>query len=197
RRHHALGVRVLDPVADQAFDRGALDPVDPVLAERVVEVRPHRARGVGVRQRVARAALRGEQHLAGDQVAGGVLECATTKANHDQGSGHQRGNASQRLDHTSTGRTLSKLSAGRLGGRVSVACYTMAFVRTRQKYRMRTPSTGREVVIEAEPGKTYLDRDTGEPLEVVAELLPLAPTSSELPWAVENLPCCTWCDHLC
>ena len=50
-------------------------------------------------------------------------------------------------------------------------------MRIRQKYRMRTPSTGREVVIEAEPGQVYVDRETGEELEVVAELLPLAPTA--------------------
>jgi len=69
-------------------------------------------------------------------------------------------------------------------------------MRTRQKYRMRTPSTGREVVIEAEAGIEYVDRETGEDLEVVAQLLPLAPTASELPWAVENLRFCNWCDQL-
>jgi hypothetical protein len=72
----------------------------------------------------------------------------------------------------------------------------MAAVRTRQKYRMRTPSTGREVVIEAVPGRRYLDRETGEELELVGTLLPLAPTPSELPWAVENLRFCNWCDQL-
>jgi hypothetical protein len=61
---------------------------------------------------------------------------------------------------------------------------------------MRTPSTGREVVLEAEPGREYVDRETGEPLEVVAQLLPLAPTESELPWAVENLRFCDHCDQL-
>ena len=30
-----------------------------------------------------------------------------------------------------------------------------------QRYRLRTPSTGREIIIEAEPGKVYRDRDTG------------------------------------
>ncbi len=70
-------------------------------------------------------------------------------------------------------------------------------MRTRQKYRMRTPSTGREVIIEAEPDRIYVDRDTGEELEPVAELLPLAPTNSELPWSVENLRFCNWCDQLC
>jgi hypothetical protein len=69
-------------------------------------------------------------------------------------------------------------------------------MRTRQSYRMRTPSTGREVVIEAEPGRSYVDRETGEELEVVAMLLPLAPTPSELPWSIENLRFCNWCDQL-
>ena len=46
-------------------------------------------------------------------------------------------------------------------------------MRTRQKYRMRTPSTGREVIVEAEPDQVYLDRETGEELEVVGLLLPL------------------------
>jgi hypothetical protein len=72
----------------------------------------------------------------------------------------------------------------------------MPRVRTEQRYRMRTPSTGREIVLEAEPGRTYVDRETGEPLEVVGTLLPLAPTPSELPWAVENLRFCNWCDQL-
>ncbi len=61
---------------------------------------------------------------------------------------------------------------------------------------MRTPSTGREIVIEGESGVDYVDRETGERLEVVAELLPLAPTASELPWDVENLRFCNWCDQL-
>lgn len=69
-------------------------------------------------------------------------------------------------------------------------------VRTSQKYRLRTPSTDREVVLEAEPGRVYVDRETGEPMEVVAMLVPLAPTPSELPWAVENLRFCNWCDQL-
>ena len=69
-------------------------------------------------------------------------------------------------------------------------------MRSRQKYRMRTPSTGREIIVEAEPDQIYLDRETGEELEVVASLLPLAPTLSELPWTVENLRFCNWCDQL-
>lgn len=61
---------------------------------------------------------------------------------------------------------------------------------------MRTPSSGREVIVEAEAGKEYVDRQTGEHLQVVAQLLPLAPTASELPWAVENLRFCNHCDQL-
>ena len=69
-------------------------------------------------------------------------------------------------------------------------------MRIRQKYRMRTPSSGREIIVEALPGEKYVDRDSGEELEVLAQLLPLAPTPSELPWAVENLRFCNWCDQL-
>ena len=41
-----------------------------------------------------------------------------------------------------------------------------------------------------------MDRETGERLQAVAQLLPLAPTASELPWAVENLRFCNHCDQL-
>jgi hypothetical protein len=61
---------------------------------------------------------------------------------------------------------------------------------------MLTPSTGRQVIVESKPGREYFDRETGEELEVVAMLLPLGPTVSELPWAVENLRFCNWCDQL-
>ena len=65
-----------------------------------------------------------------------------------------------------------------------------------QRYRFRAPSTGREIIQEAEPGRTYVDRETGEELEVVGKVLPLVPSKSNLPWAVENLRFCTWCDQL-
>ncbi len=68
-------------------------------------------------------------------------------------------------------------------------------MRLRQKYRMRTPSTGREVIVQADPDVDYVDRQTGEKLEVVAQLLPLAPTASELPWSVDNLRFCNHCDQ--
>lgn len=65
-----------------------------------------------------------------------------------------------------------------------------------QRYRMRTPSTGRETIIEAEPDRIYRDRETGEEMQVVGIVLPLQPSSSKLPWAVENLRFCSWCDQL-
>jgi hypothetical protein len=65
-----------------------------------------------------------------------------------------------------------------------------------QRYRFRTPSTGREIIMEAEPGRDYVDRETGEPLQVLGMVVPLAPSKSRLPWAVENLRFCNWCDQL-
>lgn len=65
-----------------------------------------------------------------------------------------------------------------------------------QRYRMRTPSSGREIVIEANPEQIYVDRETGEDLEVIGKLLPLAPCASKLPWAVEHLRFCNWCEQL-
>ncbi len=67
---------------------------------------------------------------------------------------------------------------------------------TANRYRFRTPSTGREIIMEAEPGRIYVDRETGEELEVLGKVLPLAPSNSKLPWAVENLRFCDWCDQL-
>jgi hypothetical protein len=58
-----------------------------------------------------------------------------------------------------------------------------------QKYRLRTRSD-REVIREVDPGTVYVDRETGEEFEVVGKVLPLAPSPSSLPWAVENLRLC-------
>jgi hypothetical protein len=69
-------------------------------------------------------------------------------------------------------------------------------VSVNQRYRLRNPASGREIVLEAEPGEIYLDRDSGEQLEAVGKVLPLAPSCSRLPWAVENLRFCNWCDQL-
>jgi hypothetical protein len=68
-------------------------------------------------------------------------------------------------------------------------------VSTKPRYRLRDPASGREVVIEADPEEIYVDRDSGERLEVVGMLLPLAPSDSKLPWAVENLRFCPWCNQ--
>jgi hypothetical protein len=65
-----------------------------------------------------------------------------------------------------------------------------------QRYRLRDTSTGRELLLEAEPGEVYRDRESGAPLEIVGKVLPLAPSASRLPWAVENLRFCPWCDQL-
>ena len=56
----------------------------------------------------------------------------------------------------------------------------------RQRYRLRARSD-REVIREVEPGKSYVDAETGEEFQVVGKLTPLAPSPSELPYAVENL----------
>lgn len=65
-----------------------------------------------------------------------------------------------------------------------------------QRFRLRDPSSGDEVILEAKPDTVYLDERTGEPMEVVGEVLPLAPSDSKLPWAVENLRFCNWCESM-
>jgi len=65
-----------------------------------------------------------------------------------------------------------------------------------QRYRLRDSASGREVLMAAEPGEVYLDRETGATLQVVGRVLPLAPSQSRLPWAVENLRFCPWCEQL-
>jgi hypothetical protein len=65
----------------------------------------------------------------------------------------------------------------------------------RVRYRLRTPSTGREIVVQADPDRVYTDHDTGEQLEVVGMMLPLPPSRSMLPWTVENLRICPHCDQ--
>jgi hypothetical protein len=69
-------------------------------------------------------------------------------------------------------------------------------VSTGQRYRLRNPFSGREVVLAAQPGEIYNDRETGEQLEVVGKLLPLAPSTSKLPWAVEHLRFCSACGQM-
>ncbi len=66
----------------------------------------------------------------------------------------------------------------------------------RQLYRMRAPASGREALAYAKPGKVYLDRETGEEMEPVAMVLPLAPSPSALPRTPDNLRACRRCDQL-
>jgi hypothetical protein len=67
--------------------------------------------------------------------------------------------------------------------------YLSALMRRGQRYRLRARND-REVIREIEPGTTYVDGETGEEFEVVGKLLPLAPSQSNLPWAVEHLRLC-------
>ncbi|HEY7932358.1 MAG TPA: hypothetical protein VID48_00920 [Solirubrobacteraceae bacterium] len=66
---------------------------------------------------------------------------------------------------------------------------------TTQRYRLRNPASGREVILEATPEEIYVEQDSDERLEVVGKLLPLAPSQSRLPWAVQNLRLCPWCEQ--
>jgi hypothetical protein len=65
-----------------------------------------------------------------------------------------------------------------------------------QRYRLRAPASGREVIAEASADGVYVDRESGEEMQVVATVLPLAPSDSALPRAPENLRACRRCDQL-
>ncbi|MEK6278465.1 MAG: hypothetical protein AABM29_10695 [Actinomycetota bacterium] len=65
-----------------------------------------------------------------------------------------------------------------------------------QTYRLRAPASGREAIAGAKPGRRYLDRETGEEMEPVAAVLPLAPSASALLRTPENLRICRRCDQL-
>lgn len=71
-----------------------------------------------------------------------------------------------------------------------------AAVNPKQLYRMRSRASGREALAYAEPGMVYRDRETGEEMEPVAMVLPLAPSASALPRAPRNLRACRRCDQL-
>ena len=71
-----------------------------------------------------------------------------------------------------------------------------AAVNSKQLYRMRAPASGREAIAPAEPGRVYVDRETGEEMEPVAMALPLAPSASALPRTQANLRACRRCDQL-
>jgi hypothetical protein len=65
-----------------------------------------------------------------------------------------------------------------------------------QIYRLRAPASGREALAPAHPGSVYVDRETGEEMEPVARVLPLAPSESALPRTPSNLRICRRCDQL-
>jgi hypothetical protein len=66
----------------------------------------------------------------------------------------------------------------------------------RQRFRLRAPASGREVIAEASADGVYVDRESGEEMQVVATVLPLAPSDSALARAPENLRVCRRCDQL-
>lgn len=66
----------------------------------------------------------------------------------------------------------------------------------RQRYRLRAPASGREAIAEASGDGVYVDRESGEEMEVVAATLPLASSGSSLLRTPENLRICRRCDQL-
>lgn len=66
----------------------------------------------------------------------------------------------------------------------------------RQTYRLRGRASGREALVEAEVDGVYVDRETGEELQPVTKVLPLAPSASALLRSPENLRECRRCDQL-
>ena len=65
-----------------------------------------------------------------------------------------------------------------------------------QTYRLRAPASGREALAKAKRDGVYVDRETGEEMELGAATLPLAPSASALVRAPENLRACRRCDQL-
>ena len=49
-----------------------------------------------------------------------------------------------------------------------------------QTYRLRAPASGREALARASGDGVYVDRESGEEMEIVAATLPLAPSESAL-----------------
>ena len=65
-----------------------------------------------------------------------------------------------------------------------------------QTYRLRAPASGREALARASGDGVYVDRESGEEMEIVSRTLPLAPSDSALVRAPENLSACRRCDQL-
>jgi hypothetical protein len=75
-------------------------------------------------------------------------------------------------------------------------CYSHLNPRHRPLYRLRNDRGGREVLVPAEPGVLYVDRETGHSLRVTGKLLSLAPSPSALAWSIESLRVCPSCEQL-
>jgi hypothetical protein len=65
-----------------------------------------------------------------------------------------------------------------------------------QTYRLRAPASGREALAKARGDGVYIDRESGEEMEIVTATLPLAPSESALVRSPENLRACRRCDQL-
>jgi hypothetical protein len=65
-----------------------------------------------------------------------------------------------------------------------------------QTYRLRAPASGREALAKARQDGVYVDRETGEEMEVVSATLPLASSESALIRTPSNLRACRRCDQL-
>lgn len=66
----------------------------------------------------------------------------------------------------------------------------------KQRFRLRAPASGREAIAEASGDGVYVDRESGEEMEVVSRVLPLAPSESALVRTPETLRTCRRCDQL-
>ena len=65
-----------------------------------------------------------------------------------------------------------------------------------QTYRLRARASGREALAAVSADGVYIDRETGEEMEPVTRVLPLAPSASALLRTPENLRLCPRCDQL-
>jgi hypothetical protein len=65
-----------------------------------------------------------------------------------------------------------------------------------QIYRLRARASGREKLAPAKADGVYIDHETGEEMEPVTRVVPLAPSESALPRTIENLRICRRCHQL-
>jgi hypothetical protein len=66
-----------------------------------------------------------------------------------------------------------------------------------ETYRLRAPASGREAIAPVRTDGVYVDSVTGEEMEPVARVLPLATASpSKLLRTPENLRLCSRCDQM-